>query len=258
MRFVKVEGLGNDFVVFDGPFEPAAADVKLWCDRRRGIGADGVLTVAREDPYRVAMRYWNADGGEAEMCGNGLRCVARLAYERGWVHAREFVVGTAAGDRPVTVLEDGNVRALVGRPSRGRVATLEVRGVTVIPVRVGNPHAVLWVDDPDTAEVATLGPAIERAPIFPDGTNVEFVTVEDEHAVRMRIWERGVGETQASGTGAAAAAFAALSEELVTSPVVVTLPGGQLTIEFDDDGAWMTGPASIVFEGELPPGTGSA
>lgn len=252
MRFVKVEGLGNDFVVFESSFEPARADVVAWCDRRRGIGADGVLTVSRADPYRVVMRYWNADGGEAEMCGNGLRCVARLAYDRGWVDGRDFVVATAAGDRPVTVLEDGSVRALVGRPSRGRVPTLDVKGVTVIPVRVGNPHAVLFVDDPDTAPVTKLGPAIERAPIFPDGTNVEFVTVLDDHSVRMRIWERGVGETQASGTGAAAAAFAALSEELVESPVVVTLPGGELTIEFDDDGAWMTGPATIVFEGELP------
>lgn len=252
MRFVKVEGLGNDFVVVEGSFEPGRADVVSWCDRRKGIGADGVLTVSRADPQRVVMRYWNADGGEAEMCGNGLRCVARLAYDRAWVDGRDFVVATAAGDRPVTVLEDGNVRALVGRPSRGRVATLDVQGVTVIPVRVGNPHAVLFVEDPDTAPVAKLGPAIERAPIFPDGTNVEFVTVEGEHALRMRIWERGVGETQASGTGAAAAAFAALSEEKVTSPVVVTLPGGDLTIEFDDDGAWMIGPATIVFEGDIP------
>jgi diaminopimelate epimerase len=251
MHFVKVEGLGNDFVVFEGPFEPDSADVVAWCDRRRGIGADGVLTLTREGPQRVAMRYWNADGSEAEMCGNGLRCVARLAYERGWVDSRAFVVGTAVGDRPVEVLEDGNVRAMVGQPSQGRVRTLEVRGVTVLPVRVGNPHAVLFVGDPEAAPVTTLGPEIEKAPIFPDGTNVEFVTVEDEHTVAMRIWERGVGETQASGTGAAAAAYAALVEEKVTSPVTVRLPGGELVVEFAPDGAWMTGPANLVFDGEI-------
>ena len=252
MRFVKVEGLGNDFIVFDGPYEPSAEAVVRWCDRRRGVGADGVLTMTRIDSDRVTMRYWNADGGEAEMCGNGLRCVAQLAMERGWVSSPDFVVATPSGDRPVSVLADGMVRAYVGDPQQGRVRTLEVAETKVLPVRVGNPHAVIFVDDPEAAPVSTLGPAIERAPIFPDGTNVEFVRVDDEHAVTMRIWERGVGETQASGTGATAAAYAALLEEKVSSPVTVHLRGGDLVIEFAEDGAWMVGPARVVFEGGLP------
>ncbi len=251
MRFVKVEGLGNDFIVFDGPLVPDASSVVAWCDRRRGIGADGVLTLTPEDAGRVAMRYWNADGGEAEMCGNGLRCVALLAFERGWVGGKEFVVATAAGDRPVRILDDGRVRALVGTPSQGRVKSLEVHGVAVTPIRVGNPHAVLFVADPETAPVDSLGPSIERAPIFPDGTNVEFVTVRDRHTIEMRIWERGVGETLASGTGATAAAYAAFIRDEVDPLVTVKLRGGDLDIELDGDEAWMIGPANLVYEGDI-------
>ncbi len=252
MDFVKVEGLGNDFIVIDGENPPDPGDVVQWCERRRGVGADGVLLVAPTGPGTVRMRYWNADGGEAEMCGNGLRCVARLAIERGWAEGPEVVIGTASGPRRAQLLADGAVRAVAGHPSRGRVERLSVAGVDVYPVSVGNPHAVRFVADLDEAPVEELGPVIERDGLFPGGTNVEFVTVEGPELVRMRIWERGVGETPSSGTGAAAAAFAAHHVKGTDADVTVRLPGGDLRIELVDGDAWMTGPAHIVYSGTLP------
>ena len=254
MDFVKVEGLGNDFIVIDGSDAPKPSDVIRWCERRHGVGADGVLLIHQELPDVVRMRYWNADGGEAEMCGNGLRCVARLAVERGWASGPDVIVMTPVGPHPARVNDDGTVRALVGRPKRGRVETLSVAGVTVHPVSVGNPHAERFVADLAAAPVDTLGPVIERDPIFPGGTNVEFVTVVDPDHVRMRVWERGVGETMASGTGATAAAFAAHVYKDTSSDVVVELSGGRLRIELVEGEAWMTGDANIVYSGRLPAG----
>ena len=252
MDFVKVEGLGNDFIVIEGEKPPAARDVVRWCERRHGVGADGVLVIHPEKDSIVRMRYWNADGGEAEMCGNGLRCVARLAVERGWSDGPDVVVETAVGPHPATVNPDGTVRALVGRPRKGRVDRLSVAGVNVHPVSVGNPHAVRFVADVESAPVAALGREIEKAPMFPGGTNVEFVTVESSDRLRMRIWERGVGETMASGTGATAAVFAAHHYRAADRDVSVVLPGGDLRIELVGDEAWMTGVANTVFAGVLP------
>lgn len=251
MDFVKMEGLGNDFVIVEGPATITPADVQRWCDRRFGIGADGVLLATPLGSQRVAMKYWNADGGEAEMCGNGLRCIARLAVQRGWVDNEPMEIETAVGPLGAEVLEDGRVRALMGHPKRGDVDSLEVAGVSVRPVSVGNPHAVLFVDDPFLADVAELGPQIERDPLFPNGTNVEFVKVESGSRIRMRIWERGVGETMASGTGATAAAYAAALYEGAQSPIEVLLAGGSLTVELVDDEAWVTGPANFVFTGSV-------
>jgi diaminopimelate epimerase len=250
VEFVKVQDLGNDFVVIDGPAEPRPDAVIRWCDRRFGIGADGVLVISPVDPGRISMRYWNADGSEAEMCGNGLRCVARLAYDRGWVSSTEFVVETAAGDLPVEILDAGMVRALVGNPTVPGPAA-EVAGVAVHPILVGNPHAVVFVDDLLSAPVATLGPRIENDGLFPGRANVEFVSVLGKQSIAMRIWERGVGETMASGTGATAAAFAASMYRRVVTPVDVSLPGGTLTIELVDDQAWMVGPGEIVYSGRI-------
>lgn len=250
MNFVKMQGLGNDFVVVTGPVELDTATIVRWCDRRLGIGADGVLEVTPLERDRIKMRYWNADGGAAEMCGNGLRCLANLAVLRGWVDGPSLVVETAVGDLPATVLGDGNVRALVG--AVGLAGDPEVvAGALVHPVQVGNPHAVVFVDAPDVAKVAELGPTIERHRRFPHRANVEFVSVADASHVRMRIWERGVGETMASGTGATAAAYAATVYRDVTPPVTVSLPGGDLVIDFDGDEAWMTGPGATVFEGTI-------
>ncbi len=251
MDFVKMEGLGNDFIVVDGPFRPDRERIEAWCDRRFGIGADGVLEATPVDATRIRMRYWNADGGEAEMCGNGLRCLARLAVDRGWVEGRDMVVETAAGDLPARVLEDGSVRALVGTP-RTDGDPFEFEGLTVHPINVGNPHGAVFVDDPDAIDVAALGAAIEGHPLFEQGANVEFIAVEVEQSISMRIWERGVGETLASGTGATSAAFATTVYRGGASPVRVALPGGVLLIEIDADGrAWMTGPGNYVYSGSI-------
>jgi diaminopimelate epimerase len=250
MDFVKVQGLSNDFIVFDGPYEPAPEDTQRWCDRRTGIGADGVLVMSAGPADGVAMRYWNADGTEAEMCGNGLRCIARLAYERGWVSMPDFVVSTAAGEHPVSIKPD-SVVAFVGVPTRSRTDTLQVSGHDVYPFAVGNPHAVIFVDDVASADVEGIGSVIETDPLFPDRTNVEFVQVLEEGDIRVRVWERGVGETPASGTGATAAAYIAHDVAGVDAPVIVHLTGGSLVISFDDDGAWMEGPATTVYTGSV-------
>lgn len=250
MDFVKVEGLGNDFIVFDGPFVPDADDIVRWCNRRRGVGADGVLVIEPLGPSRMRMRYWNADGGEVEMCGNGLRCVAKLGWERGWMGDREFVVETVVGDHPVTVKHD-TVVAYVGEPVRFRTDTLSVSGYDVHPFAVGNPHAVLFVEDVDEADVEGIGATIEHDPLFPNRTNVEFVEVLEDGGIKARIWERGVGETMASGTGATASAYIAHTVADVPAPVEVRLRGGTLAITFDEEGAWMEGPAEIVFSGSV-------
>lgn len=250
MDFVKVQGLANDFIVIDGPYRPEPSDVVRWCERRTGVGADGVLVVLSLGSDRMSMRYWNADGGEAEMCGNGLRCVARLGYDRGWVQSRTFVVETAAGDHEVTVNEDG-VRAFVGVPNPFRTGTLVVAGHEVYPFAIGNPHAVLFVDDIGEAPVTSVGPEIENDAMFPNRTNVEFVQLLDDGAIRARVWERGVGETPASGTGATASAYVAHTVAGYSIPIDVRLPGGMLRITFDESGAWMDGPADTVFAGTL-------
>lgn len=248
--FVKMEGLGNDFVVVGAEVEPSAADVVAWCDRRFGIGADGVLRVVPIASDRIRMIYWNADGNEAEMCGNGLRCVAALALQRGWVATPDIVVETASGPLPAQVRPDGLVRALVGRP-RSTGDPVELEGLTFERVDVGNPHAVAFVDGFDRLDVAAIGARVEADDLFPNRTNVEFVQSAGRHELEMRVWERGVGETMASGTGSTAAAYAAILTARAESPVDVRVPGGVLTIEMVGDEAWMIGPGTEVYVGTL-------
>ncbi len=247
MKFVKMQGLGNDFVVIVGPADPTRDEIVAWCDRRRGIGADGLLEVTPLDGARVRMRYWNADGGFAEMCGNGLRCVARFAFDQGFVDVDSFVVETAIGPRPVHLNGDGSVRVFLGIPSVGE--EIELDGIELQMVDMGNPHAIQWVEDPTSASVATVGPQIETAEPFPAGTNVEFAQVSGRDEIELRVWERGVGETLACGTGAAATAFLAHRQGKVGSSVAMQLRGGTLYVELDDEGAWIEGPAEVVFSG---------
>jgi diaminopimelate epimerase len=195
------------------------------------------------------MRYWNADGGEAEMCGNGLRCVARYAVARGWVAGESFVVETAMGPRPVHLTHDGAVRALLGTPSLG--SRVEIGELSLHVVDLGNPHAITWVEDPEAAPVEEVGSEIETAPQFPSGTNVEFATVTAADQIQVRVWERGIGETLACGTGAAATAYVAFVQGLVGSTVSIRLRGGILRVDLADQGAWIEGPANTVFAGEL-------
>jgi diaminopimelate epimerase len=250
MDFVKMQGTGNDFIVFEGPYEPEADDIQRWCHRRTGVGADGVLVASRLSHDRVSMRYWNADGGEAEMCGNGLRCVARLAFDRGWVDRNEFVIQSAAGDHSV-VVKTHSVIAFVGEPAPFRTGTLNIAEHEVHPFAIGNPHAVLFVDDINEALVTEVGPIIEHDPLFPNRTNVEFVEITGENTVSVRVWERGVGETQASGTGATASAYIAHTIRDVATPVQVELRGGALSVWFNEEGAWMEGPAEFSFSGSV-------
>jgi len=238
-----MQGLGNDFIVIEGPVQPSPEEVSQLCDRRFGIGADGVLVATRGDPIR--MEYWNADGSAAEMCGNGLRCVALYSYDRGWAPDRNFGIQTPIGLRGVRVLED-RVDAELGRPVLN--GTRSIRGTDYELVDMGNPHAVSFVDDPATVEVGDVGSALQSE--FPNGSNVEFASVNGSNVV-MRVWERGVGETLACGTGIAAVAAVAQERFGLTSPIAVSVPGGQATVDMRDGVAWISGPAEYSFRGSV-------
>lgn len=245
LSFTKMQGLGNDFVVVDGPLALETSEIAELCHRRFGIGADGLLVVTRAEPIR--MEYWNADGTPAEMCGNGLRCVARYAYDRGWAPDHNFTVSTPVGERGVRVQADF-VEAELGRPSvTGHV---EIDGARYHLIDVGNPHAVAIVDDPGSIVVEEVGPRVETDPSFENGTNVEFISVVDG-AVDMRVWERGVGETPACGTGMVAAAFVATKTHKLTSPIDVRVRGGVAQVDFKDGLAWLRGPAVYSFRGSV-------
>ncbi len=247
MDFTKMHGLGNDFLVVDGPIDLEPHQVAILCDRRLGVGADGVLVVSRVDETSVRMRYYNADGGIAEMCGNGIRCVARYAVDRGLVDDRSFSVHTDAGNVPVTLMGGDRVKTYLARSTCG--STLELDGLDLQAVDMGNPHVVTFVDDLESAPVASAGPEIETHPTFPDKTNVEFVRIDANDRISVRTWERGVGETQACGTGAGAAVVAAHQYGLVGTEVDVRLLGGELSIRLDGDDVWQEGPAEYVFSG---------
>ena len=247
MDFTKMEGLGNDFIVVDGPLSLPSELVSAVCNRRRGIGADGVLVVSSVGADRVKMEYFNADGSAAELCGNGLRCVASYAVANDLVSVLHFVVETAVGDRRVSV-GDGTVRAELG-PIESSDADREIDGHLVRTVDVGNPHAVLFVEDPSSTAVEEIGSALEVHHVFPDGTNVEFVRVHSPNTIEMRVWERGVGETLACGTGAAAVVAADVASGRADSSASVQLLGGTLDVEIVDGVAWISGPATVVFEG---------
>ena len=254
LEFFKMNGWGNDFVLFEGPLDLSPDDVRAISDRRFGIGGDGVLVVSAGSPIR--MEYWNADGSRAEMCGNGLRCVARLAVDLGMASEGAFDVNTPVGARRVEV--DGDDIAV----ELGAVSVTgheKIDGDRYHLIDVGNPHAVVEVDDLDAAPVSTVGPRIENHEHFPKGTNVEFVRF-DADGVTMRVWERGVGETLACGTGMVAAAFVATKAAKMQSPVTVRVPGGAGTVEFRDGKAWLRGPVSYSFKGvwdRAKPGAGA-
>lgn len=243
MNFAKMHGLGNDFVVIDGGVAVSPALVRSLCDRRFGIGADGLLQVSL-DASGVRMGYWNADGSAAEMCGNGLRCVARRAWDLGMVESRTFVVATAAGPKRV-VVRDVEVSVDLGPISIG--APVDIDGLRYECVDVGNPHAVTEAD-PDLIELSAIGSRVEHHQHFPDGTNVEFYSWAGPRHVRMRVWERGVGETLACGSGMVAVAAVARGDNGQWDAITVEVPGGSAVVSFHD-GVWLTGPAVTVFDG---------
>lgn len=272
----KYHGTGNDFVMLEDLDDrrPLSAEfVAALCDRHKGVGGDGVIRVTRgrTDDEDFFMDYRNADGSLAEMCGNGIRCLGKLVFERGHTTATELTIGSRGGPKHLRLDEDeGVVRDVtvgMGAPAftRGEIPMegppdqpfltepFEVDGRTfkATAVSMGNPHLVLFVEqDPDQVDVRTLGPRIEYDPRFPQKTNVEFVAVDDG-AVRVRVWERGSGETMACGTGACAALVAANEAGLAPARSEVRFPGGPLIVERTADDVLLTGPAERVFEATI-------
>ena len=272
LAFSKMHGLGNDFVMIDAVRQDirlSADQVRWLADRHFGVGCDQLLVVEPAQTPGVDFRYriFNADGGEVEQCGNGARCFARFVFEQGLSDKREIRVETKKGIITPRLEDDGMVTVDMGVPvlapaevpfvsdSDAWVQPLDVAGTTVAitAVSMGNPHAVQVVADVDTAPVAEQGPLIEHHPRFPARVNAGFLQVVDEHHVRLRVFERGAGETLACGTGACAAVVAGILRGLVASPVRVATRGGELTIAWGGVGTpvMMTGPAVTVFTGEL-------
>ncbi|MFH1149917.1 MAG: diaminopimelate epimerase [Actinomycetota bacterium] len=275
MEFFKYEATANDFLMLDGisshvSLEPS--DVPALCDRRRGVGADGVILMLPSRSADMRMVIYNADGTEAEMCGNGIRALFRFGLDRGTVSADTVRVETPAGERSVSISasetgadlftvgmgQPGLLRSevpMLGEPSEQAVGVpIELpgdRAVEATCVSMGNPHCVLFVDDVGEYPVATVGPLIEHHALFPERTNVEFVAVESPGALRARVWERGVGETMACGTGACASLVAANLLGTAAKRAAVSLPGGDLLVDWRDEGVFLTGPATYVFEGRI-------
>lgn len=273
MNFTKVHGLGNDFVLLDGRAQPSANwnDVtKRICDRHTGVGGDGTLIILPSDVADIRMRIINADGSDAEMCGNGIRAFAKYVFENGIVVGTEFTIETGAGImKPRILIEGGKivgVRVDMGTPLLdcadipvtgegrciGRVMRLLGQRLPFTALRVGVPHAVVFVDSLTSTDVAMMGPLIEKASVFPQRTNVDFVAVTDRSHIEMRTWERGCGCTLACGTGACAAAVACALNDKTDRHVFVKIALGTLEIEWaDDDHVYMTGPAETVFTGVM-------
>jgi diaminopimelate epimerase len=255
MRFTKMHGVGNDFIVF-GPEEVAGVDLSALarkaCDRHFGVGADGVLV---PDPSEIAdlkMVYLNSDGSPSEMCGNGIRCLARYAKDRGLIEGDALTIETGAGVKKVVLLGKSSSRVDMGPPEFG--PEVELHGFRFLRVSMGNPHAVALLgseEEVGALDLKEVGPPVENDPLFPEKTNVEFVYVRGGHEIRMRVWERGAGETLASGSGSCAAAVAAVRRGLAQNPLRVVLDGGVVEIEWDGESVYMTGPAEYVCEGDL-------
>ena len=261
--FRKMHGLGNDFIVFDArtrPLAPTPAEIRALADRHTGIGADTVVVIvpSQGEEADIAVRFINADGGEMSTCGNATRCIAILLFaETGRDHVR---IATGAGI--LDAWKQGDQIAVdMGTPKLDwaqiplarETDTLHLPiGDDPVGVNMGNPHAVFFVTDAEVLDVAVLGSSIERDPLFPERTNVEFATILSSDRIRMRVWERGVGITQACGSGACATLVAAARRGLTGRKATLALDGGELTIEWrDDDHVIMTGPAATSFIGEI-------
>ena len=273
MRFTKMHGIGNDYI-YVNCFEEVVSDPSrlalVMSKQHFGVGSDGLVLIEPNESADFGMRIFNSDGSEAEMCGNALRCIGKYVYERGMTDKTEVTVSTKGGLKVVKLhVEDGKVhRATVdmGSPelNPGKIPTnltgdlvlkhrLQILGQTyfITCVNMGNPHAVLFVRDPDVVNVPEIGPIIEHHPLFPRRTNVEFVRVIDRGILQMRVWERGAGETLACGTGASAALVAAVLSGLCDREVQIKLTGGNLTVSWnaEDNHVYQTGPAAFVFDG---------
>jgi diaminopimelate epimerase len=277
IEFTKMHGLGNDYHFIDAarfPVEDPAELSRAMSPRHLGVGSDGIILVLPGDGTAdFRMRIFNADGSEAETCGNGIRCFAKYVFERGMTSATEFVIDTLAGpNRVVLSTDDGQVATvrsnmgtpkfdrreipMLGEPGRVIEENLPIPGMDlkVTCVNIGNPHAVFFVDDATAVNLGEVGPKVENHPTFPQRTNVEFVTVQDRGNIVMRIWERGSGITMASGSGSCGAALASMITDRVDRRVNVHLVHGALTIEWseEDNCVYQEGPAAEVFTGQWP------
>ncbi|MEK6813966.1 MAG: diaminopimelate epimerase [Nitrospirota bacterium] len=258
-HFVKFHALGNDYLVFDEgdltfPVVPEA--VRRICDRRRGVGSDGILLVVPSEKADFGLRIFNPDGSEAEKSGNGLRIAAKYLYQHSRTNKEDFAIETKGGIvRAHLKIIDwvvANVSVEMGRAEVGPAERLDA-GTEIVPVNIGNPHAVVFVDDPNDVDVPAAGRRIETDPRFaPGGVNVEFVSVLGRGALSVRVWERGAGETPASGTGASAAAAAAAAAGRVDRGVIVKMPGGELMAAVGPDlSVTLAGPVEEVMIGDL-------
>ena len=270
MKFVKMHGCGNDYVFVREEVRDPERVARAISDRHRGVGGDGLVLILPSDVADARMRIFNADGGEAEMCGNGIRCVAKLLYEEGGVRKERMTVETERGVLEIDVRESGGrvTSARVGMgmprlerseiPMRGDVeralgTTIEAEGQAyqVTCLSMGNPHCVIFVENAASAPVEEVGPLLERQPIFPNRANIGFAQVVSRDEIILRVWERGSGETQACGTGACAALVASVLADRTGRSATVHLPGGDLRIEWPEGGeVFMEGPAEESFRGE--------
>ena len=275
-EYVRSHALGNDYLVVD----PRALSVRLTperireiCDRHRGVGSDGILTLERSRKADAGLRIFNPDGSEAEKSGNGIRIFAKCLWDHGYLRRRSFAIETKGGLVGVTLDVRGravrSIAAEMGRatfrsreipaagPDREIVGeTVEAAGerLRITAVSVGNPHCVVFVDDPAAVDLARLGPALEHHPMFPNRTNVQFVRVDSPRKVTIRIWERGAGETTASGSSASAVAAACVRHGVAHRDLAVHSPGGVLRVEVGEDYALrLTGPVEEVSRGRLSP-----
>ena len=272
LRFTKMQGIGNDFVVIDGfsqPIQLSSSQIRQLADRHFGIGCDQLLLVEKPTVPQAEFRYriFNADGGEVEQCGNGARCFVKFVHDKKLTGNTEICVETARGLIYPKLEDNGQVTVNMGAPrftpseipfvANGLQPTyalpLPTKLVTIAVASMGNPHAVQIVDNVDTAPVETDGPLIESHPQFPQRVNAGFMQIIDPHHIRLRVFERGSGETLACGTGACAAVVSGIRLGHLQSPVRVSTRGGELTIQWQGyhQPVWMTGPAATVFDGEI-------
>lgn len=277
MKFTKMHGIGNDYIYFDCTKEeipdPEALSIKL-SDRHFGVGGDGIVLICRSDKADFKMRMFNLDGSEGKMCGNASRCIGKYVYERGLTDKTTVTLETLGGIKTLILsVENGKVKSVTVDMGKailkprlipvnfgkdrmiGEKVTLAGKEHTVTAVSMGNPHCVIFTDTPvEALELEKIGPKYEFDPLFPERVNTEFVNIIDNSTLKMRVWERGSGETLACGTGASAVAVAAVENGICKpdTDITVKLTGGDLSIRYTSSGdVFMTGPAAFVFDGEL-------
>jgi len=275
IRFTKMQGLGNDYVYVDTihqKIQNVSSLAKLVSNRHWGIGADGLILIDKSEIADFKMRMFNPDGSQSEMCGNGIRCVGKFVYEKGLTTKKDIIIETLAGIKKLKLnVQNGkveNVRVDMGEPileadkipvvsNEKTIKNLKLKVLdkefVATCVSMGNPHAVIILEDIDEFDIEKYGKEIENDPKFPNKVNVEFIKIEDRKHVKMRVWERGTGETLACGTGACSAVVAGALNEMLDRNVTVKLVGGNLQIEWkeEDNHIYMTGPAVTVFDGSL-------